>query len=88
MSRAAGLIVFLVIALSLIGGLHYYFWARLVRDTALPAPWRQIATGALWVLGLSMPVDDDLVALAPPAARRAGLAGVRLDGDAASSSPS
>jgi predicted MPP superfamily phosphohydrolase len=55
MSRLGGFIVFLVIALSLIGGLHYYFWARLVRDTALPAPWRQLATGALWVLGLSMP---------------------------------
>jgi predicted MPP superfamily phosphohydrolase len=55
MSRLGGLIVFLVIALSLIGGLHYYFWARLVRDTALPAPWRQLATGALWLLGLSMP---------------------------------
>ena len=55
MSRVGGFIVFLVIALSLIGGLHYYFWARLVRDTALPAPWRQLATGALWLLGLSIP---------------------------------
>jgi predicted MPP superfamily phosphohydrolase len=55
MSRVGAFIVFLVIALSLVGGLHYYFWARLVRDTALPAPWRQLATGALWALGLSMP---------------------------------
>ncbi|HWE28513.1 MAG TPA: metallophosphoesterase [Polyangia bacterium] len=55
MSRVGGFIVFLVIALSLIGGLHYYFWARLVRDTALPAPWRQLATTALWLLGLSIP---------------------------------
>jgi predicted MPP superfamily phosphohydrolase len=57
MSRVTGFIVFLVIALSLIGGLHYYFWARLVRDTALPAPWRQLGTGALWLLGLSMPAS-------------------------------
>ncbi|MGZ3425530.1 MAG: metallophosphoesterase [Polyangia bacterium] len=57
MSRLGGFIVFLVIALSLIGGLHYYFWARLVRDTALPAPWRQLTTGALWLLGLSMPAS-------------------------------
>jgi uncharacterized protein len=55
MSRLGGFIVFLVIALSLIGGLHYYFWARLVRDTALPAPWRQLATGLLCALGLSIP---------------------------------
>jgi predicted MPP superfamily phosphohydrolase len=55
MSRVGGFIVFLVIALSLIGGLHYYFWARLVRDTALPAPWRQLATGLLCALGLSIP---------------------------------
>ncbi len=56
MSGVGRIIVFLVIALSLIAGLHYYFWARLVRDTALPEPWRQVATGALWVLGLSMPI--------------------------------
>lgn len=55
MSRVGGFIVFFVIALSLIGGLHYYFWARLVRDTALPAPWRQLATGTLVALGLSIP---------------------------------
>ena len=55
MSRVGGFIVFLGIALSLIGGLHYYFWARLVRDTALPAPWRQLSTGLLVALGLSIP---------------------------------
>ena len=57
MSRVGGFVLFLVFALSLIGGLHYYFWVRLVRDTALPTPWRQIATGLLWFLGLSMPVS-------------------------------
>src|SRR5205807_10035532 len=57
MSRVGGFVVFLVVALSLVGGLHYYFWARLVRDTALPAPWRQLATGLLWLLGLSMPAS-------------------------------
>jgi len=55
MSSVSRIIVFLVIALSLIGGLHYYFWARLVRDTALPAPWRQVATVGLALLGLSIP---------------------------------
>src|SRR3954467_881648 len=55
MSRLGGIVVFLAVALTVIGGLHYYFWARLVRDTALPAPWRQLATIALWLLALSMP---------------------------------
>jgi predicted MPP superfamily phosphohydrolase len=55
MARLGGFLVFLALALSIIGGLHYYFWARLVRDTALPAPWRQLATAALWLLALSMP---------------------------------
>lgn len=55
MSRVTGFVVFLAVAITLIGGLHYYFWARLVRDTALPAPWRTMATAALWLLGLSMP---------------------------------
>ncbi len=57
MSRVGSFVIFLVIALSLLGGLHYYFWARLVRDTAMPAPWRQLATAALWALGLSMPAS-------------------------------
>ncbi|HEX6834959.1 MAG TPA: metallophosphoesterase, partial [Polyangia bacterium] len=56
MSSVGRIIFFLVIALSLVGGLHYYFWARLVRDTALPAPWRQLATGLLVALGLSIPL--------------------------------
>src|SRR6266536_1387555 len=55
MARAGSIIVFLAVALAIIGGLHYYFWARLVRDTALPSPWRQLATAALWILALSMP---------------------------------
>ncbi len=57
MPRVGLLIVFLGLVLAVMGGLHYYFWARLVRDTALSAPWRQIATAALWVLALSMPVS-------------------------------
>jgi predicted MPP superfamily phosphohydrolase len=55
MSRGR-IIVFLVVSLSLIAGLHYYFWTRLIRDTALPAPWRQLATGVICALGLSVPV--------------------------------
>jgi predicted MPP superfamily phosphohydrolase len=33
-----------------VGSAHYYVWARLVRDAALPAPWSRIATIAIAVL--------------------------------------
>jgi uncharacterized protein len=56
MSRIGSIVLFALFALSFIGGLHYYFWVRLVRDTALPQPWRQLATATLWILGLSMPM--------------------------------
>jgi len=44
LTRTFGFIVLISIACALIGGLHYYFWVRLVRDTQMPAPARQIAT--------------------------------------------
>jgi predicted MPP superfamily phosphohydrolase len=39
--------IFLVVFAALLFGVHYYFWARLVRDPALPAAW---AAGAKWAL--------------------------------------
>ncbi len=36
--------IFIVIALCLVGGLHYFVWARLVRDAQLPAPWSAAIT--------------------------------------------
>ena len=50
MSRS-GFLVFVVFG-SRYSGLHFYIWARLVRDTALPPPFRALATGALIALGL------------------------------------
>ncbi|MDT0347250.1 metallophosphoesterase [Streptomyces litchfieldiae] len=42
----------LVLAL-LLGGIHWYFWKRLVRDVSRPGGWyRRVATGALVVLPL------------------------------------
>ena len=49
-------LVFLAIALSIIGGIHYYIWARLIRDAALTTPWKAIATAVLVLLGLSIPL--------------------------------
>jgi predicted MPP superfamily phosphohydrolase len=48
-------IVFVAVALALIGGIHYYLWARLVRDTHIPAPWNGLAVGTLFVLAASLP---------------------------------
>jgi predicted MPP superfamily phosphohydrolase len=66
MTRAVGFVVFLLVALLLLGGIHYYLWLRLVRDTALPAPWRASATMALFLLALSGPASMLLVRQLPP----------------------
>jgi predicted MPP superfamily phosphohydrolase len=55
MSRAVQFAFFFGMVLLITSGLHFYVWVRLVRDTALPPPWRQAATWALVVLGLSVP---------------------------------
>jgi hypothetical protein len=46
--------VFVLVASALLFGVHYYFWARLVRDTGLPAPWGPALTRALAALGASI----------------------------------
>src|SRR5262245_46747439 len=35
---------------------HYYLWAGLVRDTALPQPWFLAATVLIVALGVGLPV--------------------------------
>jgi uncharacterized protein len=47
--------IFLAVALSLIGGMHYYIWARLIRDPHLPLPWARVLTFAVIALGIAMP---------------------------------
>jgi len=48
--------LFLIIACSIIFGLHYYIWVRLVRNTGLKNPWRITATALLILLGLFIPL--------------------------------
>jgi len=55
MGRIGSLVFFIAALIGIIGGLHYYLWARLVRDTRLPAPWNAIALGALVALGVAIP---------------------------------
>ena len=49
--------LFVPIVFGLTYGLHFYIWARLVRDTALPPPLRALTTGLLIALGLSLPLS-------------------------------
>jgi predicted MPP superfamily phosphohydrolase len=48
--------VFLLVASTVLGSIHYYLWVRLVRDTHLPDPYRTLATGALALLGVMIVV--------------------------------
>src|SRR5262245_20312119 len=48
-------LVFLLVVISLLGGIHFYFWVRLIRDTQLPFPYRAWASGALIALAASIP---------------------------------
>ena len=70
MGRVSSLAIFLAVLLAVLGGMHYYLWARLVRDPALPEPWRRIATVLLAVLALALPIGMIALRLAPrPLAR-------------------
>jgi len=50
---------------------HRYLWVRLVRDTALPEPWRRVATVALVVLSASLTLAFFLPRILSPSALRA-----------------
>ncbi|MBI5509439.1 MAG: metallophosphoesterase [Deltaproteobacteria bacterium] len=56
MMRVLGFVLLIGVALSIIGGLHYYFYLRLVRDLALSREWRLGTTTILVVLALSLPL--------------------------------
>ncbi len=56
MSRAAATLMFIVCIITAIFGMHWYMWARLVRDPGVPAPWRQLAVVALIVMSLGVPL--------------------------------
>jgi predicted MPP superfamily phosphohydrolase len=47
--------IFVSIVISILGGLHYYLWARLLRDTAMPAAAMRAGTLLVVFLGLSIP---------------------------------
>jgi predicted MPP superfamily phosphohydrolase len=69
--RLATFLVFLAVALAILGGMHGYIWLRLVRDPSLPEPWRRIFTWILLGAGVLIP-------LGLFAARMAGRSWVRV----------
>ncbi|HVM33482.1 MAG TPA: metallophosphoesterase [bacterium] len=63
--RHRSFFIFFFIFLLVMFGLHYYLWARLVRDTDLRMPWRALATSAIILLGLLIPLSFTLIRTAP-----------------------
>jgi predicted MPP superfamily phosphohydrolase len=50
-------LTFLAITLSIMGGVHWYLFHRLVRDSAIPAPWSGILGITLTVVVASIPLS-------------------------------
>jgi predicted MPP superfamily phosphohydrolase len=69
--RLVTFLIFLAVALAILGGMHGYIWLRLVRDPSLPEPWRRTLTWILLGAGILIP-------LGLFAARMAGRSWVRV----------
>ncbi len=50
-------LTFLSITLSIMGGVHWYLYVRLVAETEIPAPWSGSIAGALLVVVLCIPLS-------------------------------
>lgn len=72
LGRAMTFVVFFSVACLILGGLHYYVWARLIRDTRLPQPWAALLVSALIVLAIGFPLMRLAIRLWPSAARAVG----------------
>jgi predicted MPP superfamily phosphohydrolase len=68
--RLLPFLVFVAIALGLVGGMHYYLWARLVRDPQLPETWARVLTVTIVALGVAMPATLFAARLLPGSVAR------------------
>jgi len=66
LSRAASFALFFGMSLLLLGAVHYYVWARLVRDPALPPVVHRVLSVGVGVLFLSLPLTFWLARRLPP----------------------
>src|SRR3954464_13238833 len=57
MPRLLSFALFFGVALTLVGAVHYYIWARLVRDTMLPTPWQPVATAGIVGMYVLVPLS-------------------------------
>jgi predicted MPP superfamily phosphohydrolase len=64
-SRTTSTLIFFGIALAVLFGMHFYVWARLVRDVAMPLPWRRAATVLIVLAGLALPAISVASRLVP-----------------------
>ncbi len=56
MARVLSFVLFIAIGSTLLGLIHYYLWARLVRDAALPVGWHRALTALCIALYASVPL--------------------------------
>jgi uncharacterized protein len=73
-ARPTAFLLFFVVALALLGGMHFYLWARLVRDTALPALPRRALAVLFALAALGVPVGMMLMRRFPFRVTRAVMA--------------
>jgi len=74
LSRAASFAVFFLVATAILGGMHFYLWARLVRDPALADPWRRLLGAALALGAAAVPASMFAARTHPSVPTRAALA--------------
>jgi uncharacterized protein len=58
---------FLIFVIGIDVTLHYYFWGRLVKETALPPPWNRVGTVVFIVLAVIVPLGFIVGRAAPRA---------------------
>ena len=56
-ARVSRFLAFIAVALGVLGGIHYYIWARLIRDPRWTAPWGAAGGTLLALLALSVPAS-------------------------------
>lgn len=74
MSRAASFAIFFLVATAILGGMHFYLWARLVRDPALVEPWRRLMGVTLALAAAAVPASMFAARTHPSVPTRAALA--------------
>jgi predicted MPP superfamily phosphohydrolase len=70
--RVMSFVAFFAVVILVLGGLHYYIWARLVRDTRLPQPWAAALLAGLIVVATGLPLMRLVIRRWPGAAQILG----------------